>query len=84
MERGRAQANFQGSFPVAIVALFGVVVAGRTGQWTALGGGMWLAARVAYLPLYAMGIPKFRTPVFPVSMAGLVMVLCRYWQARAP
>src|SRR5260370_15624806 len=34
----RAQANYAETFPIAVVALLGVVVAGRTGQWTALGG----------------------------------------------
>ena len=73
----RAQANFQETFPIAIVALLGVVVAGRTSQWTALGGWIWLGARVVYLPLYAMGIPVIRTMVWTASMVGLVMVL---WQ----
>ena len=71
----RAQANFQETFPIAIVALLGVVVAGRTSPMTALGGWIWLGARVVYLPLYAAGVPVIRTIAFVVSMAGLVMVL---------
>ena len=71
----RAQANFQETFPVAIVALLGVVLAGRTSDATAMGGWIWLAARMVYLPLYAMGVPKVRTLVFLVSMVGLGMVL---------
>jgi uncharacterized MAPEG superfamily protein len=71
----RAQANFQETFPIAIAALVGVVVAGRTSDLTALGGWIWLGARVIYLPLYAAGIPKIRTLVFLVSMVGLAMVL---------
>jgi uncharacterized MAPEG superfamily protein len=71
----RAQANFQETFPIAIIALLGVVVAGRTSQWTALGGWIWLGARVVYLPLYAVGIPVIRTAVWTISMVGLVMVL---------
>ena len=39
----------------------GVVIAGRTSQWTALGGWIWLGARVVYLPLYAAGVPVIRT-----------------------
>ena len=38
----RAQANFQETFPVAIIALLGVVLAGRTSDWTAVGGWIWL------------------------------------------
>ena len=48
----RAQANFQETFPIAIIALLGVVVAGRTSNVTALGGWIWLGARIVYLPLY--------------------------------
>lgn len=71
----RAQANFAETFPIAIIALLGVVVAQRTSQWTALGGWIWLGARVVYLPLYAMGVPVIRTVVWTISMVGLGMVL---------
>ena len=71
----RAQANFQETFPVAIVALLGVVVAGQTSALTALGGWIWLACRTIYLPLYAMGVPVVRTVVFGISIGGLGMVL---------
>src|SRR3982751_5132608 len=67
----RAQANFQETFPIAIVALLGVVLAGKTSQWTALGGWIWLAARIIYLPLYITGTPVVRTIVWTVSMIGL-------------
>ena len=71
----RAQANFQETFPIAIVALLGVVLANRTSEWTALGGWIWLGARVIYLPLYAAGVPVVRTIVWTVSVVGLAMVL---------
>ncbi len=71
----RAQANFQETFPIAIVALLGVVIADRTSAWTALGGWIWLGARTIYLPLYAFGVPVVRTIVFTISIAGLVIVL---------
>ena len=50
----RAQANFEETFPIAIVALLGVVLANRTSELTALGGWIWLGARIIYLPLYAI------------------------------
>ena len=53
----RAQANFQETFPIAIIALLGVVIADRTSAWTALGGWIWLGARTIYLPLYGFGVP---------------------------
>lgn len=71
----RAQANFLETLPIAIIALLGVVVANRTSASTALGGWIWLGARVLYLPLYAAGIPVIRTLAFAVSLVGLAMVL---------
>ena len=71
----RAQANFEETFPIAIVALLGVVIAHRTSATTELGGWIWLAARVVYLPLYLAGVPVIRTIVFGISMVGLGMVL---------
>ncbi len=71
----RAQANFEETFPIAIVALIGVVVAQRTGPLTALGGWIWLGARIVYLPLYAAGVPYVRTLVYVIAMIGLGMVL---------
>jgi uncharacterized MAPEG superfamily protein len=71
----RAQANFQETFPIAIVALLGVVLAGKTSATTALGGWIWLGARVVYLALYALGIPVIRTVVWTIGMVGLVIVI---------
>ena len=71
----RAQANFQETFPIAIVALLGVAFAGRTSPTTALGGWIWLTARAAYIPLYAAGVPVVRTLTFTISIVGLAMVI---------
>jgi uncharacterized MAPEG superfamily protein len=71
----RAQANFLETFPIAIVALLGVVIAGKTSPITALGGWIWLGARAVYLPLYAAGVPVVRTIVWTISAIGLVMVI---------
>jgi len=77
----RAQANFLETLPIAIIALLGVVVAGRTNGTSALGGWIWLVARVIYLPLYGYGVPKVRTLVFFASLIGLVMVI---WPLLVP
>lgn len=71
----RAQANFLETYPIAIIALLGVVIANRTSSTTALGGWIWLGARIVYLPLYAAGIPVVRTLAWTVSIVGLVMVI---------
>ena len=77
----RAQDNFAETFPIAIIALIGVVVAGRTGPLTALGGWIWLGARAVYLPVYWAGVPGLRTVVFVVGLVGLGMVL---WPLLTP
>jgi uncharacterized MAPEG superfamily protein len=71
----RAQANFAETFPMAVVALLGVVIAERTSQWTAIGGWLWLGARVAYLPAYAFGVTGVRTLLYAAAMAGIFIVL---------
>ena len=71
----RAQANFLETFPIAAVALLGVVIAGRTSEWTAIGGWIWVGARLVYLPLYWAGVPVIRTIVWTISMIGIAMVL---------
>lgn len=71
----RAQANYQETFPIAIVALLGVVLADRTSAMTALGGWIWLGARIIYLPLYGFGVPAVRTLVFTISLVGMGMVI---------
>jgi len=71
----RAQANFEETFPIAIVALLGVVLANKTSASTALGGWIWLGARVVYIPLYAAGVPVVRTLCWMVSVVGLLMVI---------
>lgn len=71
----RAELNFLETLPIAIIALLGVVVAGRTSASTALGGWIWLGARIAYLPLYAAGIPVLRTIAFAIGLVGLAIVL---------
>ena len=71
----RAQANLLETFPIAIVALLGVVIAEKTSATTALGGWIWLGARTVYLPLYLAGVPVVRTIVWTVSMVGIGMVL---------
>ena len=71
----RAQANFFETFPVAIAAILIVNAAHLENRWTAIGAIAWLAARVVYLPLYALGVPYLRTVAFLVSLVGLIMIL---------
>jgi uncharacterized MAPEG superfamily protein len=71
----RAQANFFETFPIAAAAILIVHVAGLEDRWTAIGAIVWLAARIVYLPIYALGVPVVRTIAFLVSVVGIAMIL---------
>jgi uncharacterized MAPEG superfamily protein len=76
----RAQANFFETFPIMAAAILIITLASLETRWTAIGAIIWLAARLAYLPLYAMGVPVVRTIVWAVGLLGILMVL---WPALA-
>lgn len=71
----RAQANLFETLPVFAAALLIAHVAGRDGDLTLWGAWLYLGARIAYLPLYAFGIPYLRSMVWTVSFAGVLMIL---------
>lgn len=71
----RARDNFAETFPIAIVALLGIAVAGKANAVSEAASITWLAARVIYLPLYWAGVPKVRTLVWGVSLLALVALL---------
>lgn len=71
----RASENFRETFPLAIVALGGLTIAGKGTDLTAIAAWLWLGARIAYLPIYWAGIAKIRTLVWMVSMLGLLYAL---------
>jgi uncharacterized MAPEG superfamily protein len=74
----RAQANFFETFPVFVAA---VILALSTQsiaapeRLTALGAWLWLGGRVAYLPLYAFGVPVVRSLAWMVSVVGIVLLM---------
>ncbi len=71
----RASRNFLETFVFFAAAVLAVVLTQKGDAQTALGAQVYFWARVAYLPLYAAGIPYLRSLVWTVSMVGLVMVL---------
>jgi uncharacterized MAPEG superfamily protein len=71
----RAQANLFETLPLFIGALLGAFAAGRLGWKTELGAHLYFWARLIYLPLYAAGIPRIRTLVWGIGLAGLVLIL---------
>ena len=70
----RAFDNFKETWPIFLALALGLAVTGRSGGLAATGAWIWLGARVAYLPLYLIGIPYLRTLCFGVAAAGLVMM----------
>jgi uncharacterized MAPEG superfamily protein len=71
----RARDNFAETFPVAIVALLAVTLAGKQSAVTEIAAWTWLATRVVYLPLYWTGVPKVRTMVWGVSLLALLVLV---------
>ena len=70
----RAQTNFFETFPIFAAVVLVAHVAGRSGDLSAVGSIMYLAARVVYLPLYAAGVPWLRSISWNVATLGLVLV----------
>ena len=71
----RAQANLFETLPLFAAAVLIAHVAGRENGATALGAKLYFWGRVVYLPLYAMGVPYFRSLVWIGSLIGLGMIL---------
>ncbi|MFP5296689.1 MAG: hypothetical protein A2623_01460 [Caulobacterales bacterium RIFCSPHIGHO2_01_FULL_70_19] len=71
----RAQANLFETLPLFAAAVIMAEIAGKTGTLTLWGAGLYFAARLVYLPLYALGVAYVRSLVWLVAAAGLVMVI---------
>jgi uncharacterized MAPEG superfamily protein len=73
----RASANYQETFPAFAALALALAVAHRTGGLGASGAWLWLACRILYLPLYAFGVPVFRSLAWTGSVIGLLLMLAR-------
>ncbi len=71
----RALKNFLETFPFFAVAVLALEAAHRGNAHTAMGAQIYLWARVAYVPLYALGIAYVRTLAWAASIYGLLAVL---------
>ena len=71
----RALRNFLETFPFFAAAALAVVVLERGDATTALGAQCYFWARLAYVPVYAAGIPYLRTVIWGVSLWGLLQLL---------
>jgi uncharacterized MAPEG superfamily protein len=71
----RAFGNFRETFVYFAVAVLVVTALGKGNASSALGAQIYFWARLAYVPVYAAGLPGIRTAIWTVSIVGLVMVL---------
>lgn len=70
----RAQWNFLETFPLFAVCILVAHVSGTAGNLSWWGGVLYLGGRIAYLPLYALGVPWLRTFSWNIATLGLVFV----------
>jgi uncharacterized MAPEG superfamily protein len=63
------------TFPLFAAAVLAVVATSHTSENTALGAQLYFWGRVAYVPLYAAGIPYLRTVAWAVALVGLLKIL---------
>ncbi len=69
----RAQANLYETLSLFIAAVLGAAYLDRLGWKTEVGATLYFIGRLVYLPLYAAGVPKLRTLIWSVSLAGLIL-----------
>ena len=74
----RALRNIIETYPVFVALVVAAIALSKQGDATlVLGANLWFWARVAYVPVYAAGIPVARTLVWAASVVGLVLMLAR-------
>jgi uncharacterized MAPEG superfamily protein len=71
----RAFNNFRETFPFFAAVVVMAAILGRHNAMTALGSELYLAGRVIYVPLYAIGATGLRTLSFLIATAGIIIVL---------
>jgi uncharacterized MAPEG superfamily protein len=71
----RAQANLFETLPIFAIAVLIVHVTGRENVLTHYGALAYFVARLAYVPLYAAGVPFVRSLVWLISIVGIVQIL---------
>lgn len=71
----RARHNFLETFPLFAAAVLVAFALQRHDATTALGAQLYFWARLAYVPVYAAGIPYLRTLIWAVSIVGIVLLL---------
>jgi uncharacterized MAPEG superfamily protein len=77
----RALHNFSETFPLFAALLLATQALGRHGWLTETGAILYFVARLAYLPLYAFGVPLVRSLVWNVAALGMALLLVAlFWE----
>jgi uncharacterized MAPEG superfamily protein len=76
----RAWKNFLETFPLFVAAILVEATVANTSGLASIGAQFYFWGRVAFLPVYALGLPVVRTLVWTVSLAGIVLI----WVACLP
>jgi uncharacterized MAPEG superfamily protein len=71
----RALANFLETFPFFAALVLVIHVTGAYGALSKWGVLLYLAGRIAYLPLYAMGVYLIRSLAWNVATVGVFLLL---------
>jgi uncharacterized MAPEG superfamily protein len=70
----RANANYLETFPFFAAGVLAVLATGTHSIWSKWGVMLYIAGRVAYLPLYASGVFFVRSMAWNVAITGIVAV----------
>lgn len=71
----RAWKNFCETFPIFAAAVLADLFLKGGGELGALGAQLYFWGRVAFLPLYALGLPYVRTIAWTVALVGIGLLL---------
>ena len=71
----RASKNFLETFPFFAAAVLAAVATDRHDGWIVTGAHLYFWGRLAYLPLYAAGVPWIRSVAFGTGIIGIVCVV---------
>ena len=71
----RALRNFVETFPLFAAVVLAAHVSDMHNAFTEWGARLYFWARVAYVPLYAAGVPLIRSLVWNVATIGIVLLV---------
>jgi uncharacterized MAPEG superfamily protein len=76
----RAVTNYGETFPFFVAAVLLAHQTGHAGVATDVGAALYFWARVAYVILYALGVPLVRSLAWNVAIVGIAIIV---WRAFA-